>query len=273
MPIAFNCDQCARLIRVADHLAGRRIRCPGCQQAVTVPAQEEEILDVEVEIVPEPPVRRARRPFDEESRRKAPPEPAPRALTLNNDTRASNPGRIKVQFFKYWSCFPTWPTLGSLSVLIFLAVGIVFKAVLTFAVFSGVLLVMYWIRVREHFTHGCALPGIVLSVEKELVAFCTDLSTGSGEYPAVLILRQPLSKMAGGPPRKNQRVVGVAVYEPSPTQNDHWATFHPKLINCVTADLAAIQECFNSIDDENWQELTAYLERIPRKTEGLHTLW
>ena len=68
-------------------------------------------------------IRRARRPFDEESRRKAPPEPAPRALTLNNDSRASNPGRIKVQFFKYWSCFPTWPTLGSLSVLIFLAVG------------------------------------------------------------------------------------------------------------------------------------------------------
>ena len=273
MPIAFHCNHCARLIRVADHLAGRRIRCPGCQQAVTVPTPEEEILDVEAEIVPEQPVRRTRRPFEEESRRKAPAEPAPRAITLNNDTRASNPGRIQVQFVKYWSCFPTWPTIWFVSTLLFLMVGLVFKAMLVVAALCAILMVMYWIRVREHFTHGCALPGIILSVEKELVAFCTDLSTGSGEYPAIRILRQPLSKMAGGPPRKNQRVVGVAVYEPSPTQDDHWATFHPKVVNCVTSDVAAIQECFKSIDDENWQELITYLDQIPRKTEGLHPLW
>jgi hypothetical protein len=104
MPIAFECDHCARPIRVADHLASRRIRCPGCQQAVTVPAQEEEILDVEAQVMPEQPVRRARRPFEEESRRKAPPEPAPRAITLDNDTRASNPGQIHVQFVNDRPC-------------------------------------------------------------------------------------------------------------------------------------------------------------------------
>lgn len=273
MPIAFECDHCARPIRVADHLASRRIRCPGCQQVVTVPAPEEEILDVEAQVMPEQPVRRARRSSEEEPRRNAAPEPAPRAITLDNDTRASNPGQIEVQFVKYWSCFPKWPTIWLLSTLFFLAVGIIFKAVLVLAIICGVLMVLYWTRVREHFRHGCALPGIVLSVEKELVAFCTDLSMGSGEYPAVRILRQPLSKMTGGPPRKNQRVVGVAVYEPSPDQDDHWATFHPKVVNCVTTDPAAIQECFNSIDEADWQELITYLDQIPRKTEGLHPLW
>jgi hypothetical protein len=79
--------------------------------------------------------------------------------------------------------------------------------------------------------------------------------------------------MCDGPPRKNQRVVGVAVYEPAPDQNDHWATFHPKIASCVTNDQRAVKATFDSIDESDWQELIDYLHEIPRKTEGLHQLW
>ena len=36
MPIIWNCS-CGKSLRVADHLAGRRVKCPACDGAVTVP--------------------------------------------------------------------------------------------------------------------------------------------------------------------------------------------------------------------------------------------
>lgn len=134
-------------------------------------------------------------------------------------------------------------------------------------------------RVADHLAgrrircHGCAVPAIVLSVDQQLVAFLTDLSTGEGSYPAVKILKQPIQQMTGGAPRKNQRLVAVALYEASPTQNDHWATFHPKVVNCVTTDQRAIQRTLETISDSDCQELVDALAKIPRKTIGLHPLW
>jgi len=45
MPIKFNCPKCGKKLSVPDSFAGRKARCPGCNEAVGVPAssQEEEI--------------------------------------------------------------------------------------------------------------------------------------------------------------------------------------------------------------------------------------
>ena len=178
MPISFECPHCGRPTRVADDLAGRRIRCPGCKEPVSVP--NEEIIDVEdVQIAPPPQARRTRRPFEEEAKRKTPPRPT-RSITLDNDTQASNPGGVRVNILKYWSSFPRWPTIWIVATTFFSLGAIVSKAMLVFAILSGILMWLYWTRVREHFMNGCALPGIIISVEHQLVAFCTDLSTGEG---------------------------------------------------------------------------------------------
>ncbi len=40
MPIEFDCD-CGKSLRVKDELAGRTIRCPECDERITVPEDEE----------------------------------------------------------------------------------------------------------------------------------------------------------------------------------------------------------------------------------------
>jgi len=37
MPIEVVCPQCRKTLRVGDHVAGKKIRCPACQAVVTVP--------------------------------------------------------------------------------------------------------------------------------------------------------------------------------------------------------------------------------------------
>jgi len=54
MPLEVVCPQCRKTLRVGDHVAGKKIRCPACQGIVAVPA--EEIVEVaEVYEEPEPP--------------------------------------------------------------------------------------------------------------------------------------------------------------------------------------------------------------------------
>jgi hypothetical protein len=38
MPIKFPCPHCERKLNVADNMAGKKARCPACQQAITIPA-------------------------------------------------------------------------------------------------------------------------------------------------------------------------------------------------------------------------------------------
>src|SRR5262245_15474916 len=37
MSIRFNCRHCQKTLKVAAELAGKRARCPGCKQAITIP--------------------------------------------------------------------------------------------------------------------------------------------------------------------------------------------------------------------------------------------
>jgi hypothetical protein len=37
MPIQVACPQCGKTLRVGDHIAGKRIRCPVCQATTAVP--------------------------------------------------------------------------------------------------------------------------------------------------------------------------------------------------------------------------------------------
>jgi hypothetical protein len=40
-PLSFPCPCCGNALQVDDALAGKKVRCPACQQVVPVPAQSE----------------------------------------------------------------------------------------------------------------------------------------------------------------------------------------------------------------------------------------
>src|SRR5271168_324323 len=41
MAISTFCSSCQRPLKLADHMAGKRVRCPQCQQIISVPSTEE----------------------------------------------------------------------------------------------------------------------------------------------------------------------------------------------------------------------------------------
>jgi lipopolysaccharide-induced tumor necrosis factor-alpha factor len=38
IPIKIKCPECGKTLRVADEHAGRKVKCPGCQAVITIPA-------------------------------------------------------------------------------------------------------------------------------------------------------------------------------------------------------------------------------------------
>jgi hypothetical protein len=71
MPIKLECSFCTRVLRVRDELAGKRVKCPACQQVLTVPAlahPSPEVEDIAAATLSEQP---------------AQPEPAAPAATID----------------------------------------------------------------------------------------------------------------------------------------------------------------------------------------------
>ena len=50
MSIRIECDGCSKKLSVGDDKAGKRVRCPGCQTIITIPAVD----NYEDELKPEP---------------------------------------------------------------------------------------------------------------------------------------------------------------------------------------------------------------------------
>lgn len=275
MAITIHCDNCGKQTRVADELAGKRVRCPGCKEPVTVTDRAARSQVTPPKSSPKPVHRPfasvAEEPDDDPTSELA--NPTYSTYTMDDSTRASNPGRIRVNILKFWTCYPFWPTLWLAGTVLFATLIPLTGIAITGVVVFGCFLILYWIRAREHFVHGCALPAIVLNPAQGLIAVSTDLSTGEGEYPAVKIMQQPLSRMTGGLPKKGQRLVAVAVYEQDPNQTDYWANFHPKLVACVTTNTKAIEESRQTISEDDYQELEQMLTQVKSRQPGLYRLW
>jgi hypothetical protein len=79
MAIALACPECDRQMKVKDEMAGRRVKCPGCGSAITVPSPEDE-EQVAEEAVAKKVVRKTRPAEDD-----ADDEPAPKKKRVVED--------------------------------------------------------------------------------------------------------------------------------------------------------------------------------------------
>jgi hypothetical protein len=102
MPLTVPCD-CGKLLQVKDSLAGKRIRCPGCQAVLTVPAADEEPTE---EPEPVAPARAAR-----------PPKPAARPQPEADEEDEAERPRGKGQDWK------AKPKTSSANLLVLLGLG------------------------------------------------------------------------------------------------------------------------------------------------------
>jgi len=67
MPIEFHCEHCRQVIRAPDEAAGKKGRCPKCQQMVYIPLPASE--SGEIPLAPEDPAEERRRVESERERR------------------------------------------------------------------------------------------------------------------------------------------------------------------------------------------------------------
>ncbi len=68
MSLSLTCDACARTIKVKDEYAGRKIRCPGCQETLLVPEAEDDFLEEAAPAVSRTATKSARKPAKSRSR-------------------------------------------------------------------------------------------------------------------------------------------------------------------------------------------------------------
>ncbi|NQE37776.1 DUF3239 domain-containing protein [Microcoleus asticus] len=224
-----------------------------------------------------------------------------RTFTLDNNTQASNPGGLNVNYLCWIRSFPQEPVCLISS----LTVTIGCDLLVNWALWSGISALLheripilpfilitlflpinsaFWkvispilqkarflaIHIRERCLYGCVNPGIVINSNPTLVAVFTDLRTGETPHQAIKVLPQPLKRTKMGIPPVGMRLATIALYEGN-VQKGHWDDFHPIVINCVTDNQTDIDRVLQSIPDWEWLELELGLGEIP-KQPGLYPI-
>jgi hypothetical protein len=231
------------------------------------------------------------------------PNKPQRTFTLDENTYASNPGGIKVDFFYYFRSFPNKLVLLIIPLIIFVFVTFsinwifgfallsslregksshllpsaffciaVFNVFLFYAIFSILKkLIFLVIRINEHFRYGCVNPSVVVSTNPSLIAVFTDLTTGKVPRHVIKILPQPLRWMKNGVPSVGTRLATVALYE-GIIQKGHWDNFYPIVVNCVTGSQNDIERVFQSIPEWEWEQLEIGINYIRTTKIGLYNI-
>lgn len=197
----------------------------------------------------------------------------PPTLTTDNDTVASTPGKIPLNRFQWFRCYPKWPLIWGLSFLLFLWLAL--SHGWGWWLPSVPLLMMnwlYWIRVREHFASGDVCPAIVISVTPLVLAVGTDLRKAFDPHPAVKVVLIPSASLP-----KQFRVVGtriatVALYRRSQETSSRWSDFDPRPVGAATTRLAVIEDAASRIPESLWNDFDQWRQQVPQLTLGIHYL-
>lgn len=257
MTIKFQCQSCSAAYSVKDSMAHKRGKCKKCGQVMTIPAAPEEPVVV-AEVIDEPGPSLA-----DFAREQAEQEVLAQDHRIGN-TLASNPGRVKVNPFRYAYAYPTWFLVWHLGLLISILLCFVSLIFVLAVIFFGVFCYFFWARLGIHFKSGCANPAMVVSIDPPLVAAYTNLTKGRVDAEIVKISAEPLSRFSTGKPSPGQRIPTIALYNDHFCTSEHWSTFYPKPVNLVTGNRSVIDRVLASFDNDGWKKLSQGLAQIPK---------
>lgn len=209
----------------------------------------------------------------------------PPAVTLSNKATASNPGQLKVNFFRWIRHKPFWPVVLSLLLVASVALVVWYLSIFTVPVLLLMLAInyLYWKRVKEHFHYGCANAGMVVDLNPTLVAVILNLSKGLGDYPAIKILKANLQSTPDRPLAAGTPIATVALYSEFANKHgdqyrrSHWDDSNPLPVDYVTGDpevIAGLLATFVTDKENDFQELEEGLQHLAQPYEpGLYFLW
>lgn len=197
---------------------------------------------------------------------------AQKTLTLDDTAMASHRGQIKVSFRRWARRYPKWPAILAVSLVLSIVLTIFADTMFVVAVPLALMPnVFYWNRIREHFQHGDANPGIIVSSSPLLVAVRTDMSKGDGSYPMLRILREAPWEDWGATPQVGTRIATIALYGDGEDENlAHWERFEPRPVAPVAAEAEHAKSLLTSFDEQEWSTLEQALELVESRREGLH---
>jgi hypothetical protein len=196
-----------------------------------------------------------------------PPEPA-------GGYFASNPVHIRANYLKHALCYP----VGAFFTITLIGGGVALAVMHHWAWWSlaGVgTLVQFglWRTNRNDLMHGDLVPGVVIKDKPWTVAVYADLSRDLfRQRPALQILRLPLGRMRGGPPKVGDYIPMVAMY--GAKQDDGtWGYFWPDAVGCNTFDAAAVGDAARRISPKDAAALEEQLSQLEEWNEGTYKMW
>jgi hypothetical protein len=194
-----------------------------------------------------------------------------RTLTLDDTATASHPGQLRVSLWRWSLRYPKWPMIVGGSLLLTLA--LIFAAHLLFVIALPIALIvnyLYWFRIREHFMHGDANPGVVVSSSPLLIAVRTDMTKGEDSYPMLRIVQEQPSSRWGQPAEVGMRVATVGLYEEGKTEGlPHWECFEPHPVEPVAGHPEEARALLASFESEQWEQLERAVLEVDPPREGL----
>lgn len=127
-------------------------------------------------------------------------------------------------------------------------------------------------NIRGRFAYGDLLPGVVVSLEPNWIAVCTDLRKSTRQsHLAVRVLKHRLWKKDVPGLSVGSRVATAASYYG--TVDDSWETFEPEPIQYATGNAEDIEFITKQIPEEDWDELFVLLAQVPEPYRpGLYRL-
>lgn len=190
-----------------------------------------------------------------------------------NGTFASNPGRLEIQWTRFFRAYPRI-LIGFGAVIVALTALILFKSAWWVIVLAPVVWLLQRIlsRIKVQFRSGDTNPGVIVSQEPPLIAVLTDLTQGRGSFPVVKILRQPLRACGLSGAEAGTRLATVSLYSGAVEGAPHWSDFDPVVVQAATEQDQTIRNRLDSIAAEQWEQLEAGLDSLLRRTPGVYPL-